>query len=78
MKLLVTGGAGYVGGVCATVLVERGHEVVVLDDLHWADPWSVDLLGALLRRPPPGQVLLALGEARRLEHPVARERERAE
>ena len=33
MKLLVTGGAGYVGGVCATVLVERGHEVVVLDDL---------------------------------------------
>ncbi|MEH6624041.1 MAG: UDP-glucose 4-epimerase GalE [Dietzia maris] len=33
MKLLVTGGAGYVGGVCATVLIERGHEVVVLDDL---------------------------------------------
>ena len=32
MKLLVTGGAGYVGGGCATVLVERGHEVVVLDD----------------------------------------------
>ena len=33
MKLLVTGGAGYVGGVCATVLTERGHEVVILDDL---------------------------------------------
>lgn len=33
MKLLVTGGAGYVGGVCATVLLERGHEVMVLDDL---------------------------------------------
>ena len=33
MKLLVTGGAGYVGGVCATVLLERGHEVVVVDDL---------------------------------------------
>jgi predicted ATPase len=26
--------------------------VLVLDDLHWADPASVDLLGALLRRPP--------------------------
>lgn len=33
MKLLVTGGAGYVGSVCATRLVETGHEVVVLDDL---------------------------------------------
>ncbi|MFE7722939.1 UDP-glucose 4-epimerase GalE [Nocardia rhizosphaerihabitans] len=33
MKLLVTGGAGYVGGVCAAVLLEEGHEVVVVDDL---------------------------------------------
>jgi UDP-glucose 4-epimerase len=33
MKLLVTGGAGYVGSVCATVLLEHGHEVVVVDDL---------------------------------------------
>ncbi|WP_328403551.1 UDP-glucose 4-epimerase GalE [Nocardia sp. NBC_00403] len=33
MKLLVTGGAGYVGGVCAQVLLEEGHEVVVVDDL---------------------------------------------
>ncbi|MGU3433359.1 UDP-glucose 4-epimerase GalE [Actinomycetes bacterium M1A6_2h] len=33
MKLVVTGGAGYVGGVCAAVLVERGHDVVVVDDL---------------------------------------------
>lgn len=33
MKLVVTGGAGYVGSVCATTLLEAGHEVVVLDDL---------------------------------------------
>jgi UDP-glucose 4-epimerase len=33
MKLLVTGGAGYVGGVCAQVLIEDGHEVFVVDDL---------------------------------------------
>ncbi|MGH3611085.1 MAG: UDP-glucose 4-epimerase GalE [Pseudonocardia sp.] len=33
MKLLVTGGAGYVGSVCAAHLVDAGHDVVVLDDL---------------------------------------------
>lgn len=33
MKLLVTGGAGYVGSVCAARLLEFGHEVVVVDDL---------------------------------------------
>lgn len=33
MKLLVTGGAGYVGSVCAQVLLEAGHDVTVLDNL---------------------------------------------
>jgi UDP-glucose 4-epimerase len=33
VRLLVTGGAGYVGSVCAAHLVEAGHDVVVLDDL---------------------------------------------
>jgi UDP-glucose 4-epimerase len=33
MRLLVTGGAGYVGSVCAARLVEAGHDVVVVDDL---------------------------------------------
>jgi DNA-binding NarL/FixJ family response regulator len=35
--------------------------VLVLDDLHWADSASIELLGALLRRPPAAAVLLALG-----------------
>jgi UDP-glucose 4-epimerase len=33
MKVLVTGGAGYIGSVVAAQLVEAGHETVVLDDL---------------------------------------------
>ncbi|MFF0307367.1 UDP-glucose 4-epimerase GalE [Streptosporangium sp. NPDC004379] len=33
MKLLVTGGAGYIGSVVAAQLVEAGHQVTVLDDL---------------------------------------------
>jgi len=33
VKLLVTGGAGYIGSVVTARLLEAGHEVVVLDDL---------------------------------------------
>ncbi len=32
MKLLVTGGAGYVGSVCSAVLLERGHDVTIIDN----------------------------------------------
>jgi DNA-binding CsgD family transcriptional regulator len=34
--------------------------VLLLDDFHWADPASTDLLSALLRRPPAAGVLIAL------------------
>ncbi|WP_312717963.1 UDP-glucose 4-epimerase GalE [Mobilicoccus sp.] len=33
MKLVVTGGAGYIGSVVTSQLLEAGHEVVVVDDL---------------------------------------------
>ena len=33
MRLLVTGGAGYIGGTVATILMQAGHEVTVLDNL---------------------------------------------
>src|SRR5262249_13790043 len=34
--------------------------VLVLDDVHWADSASVELLVALLRRPPAAAVLMAV------------------
>lgn len=33
MKILVTGGAGYIGSVTTEILIESGYEVVVFDDL---------------------------------------------
>jgi DNA-binding CsgD family transcriptional regulator/tetratricopeptide (TPR) repeat protein len=41
-------------------LSRRRPLVVILDNVHWADDGSVELLGYLLRRPPPGPVLLTL------------------
>jgi UDP-glucose 4-epimerase len=34
VKLLVTGGAGYIGSIVASQLLDRGHEVIVLDNLR--------------------------------------------
>jgi ATP/maltotriose-dependent transcriptional regulator MalT len=34
--------------------------VLILDDFHWADPASVELLGSLIRRPPDAGVMIAL------------------
>src|SRR5438874_7099406 len=33
LKILVTGGAGYVGSVCSAQLLQRGHAVTVVVDL---------------------------------------------
>jgi UDP-glucose 4-epimerase len=53
MKLLVTGGAGYIGSVVTAQLIEAGHEVVVLDDCSTghadAVPAGVPLVQATLR-----------------------------
>ena len=42
------------------LLAERKPLVLVLDDLHWADSASVELIGSLLRRGPDAPVLLAI------------------
>jgi UDP-glucose 4-epimerase len=41
VRLLVTGGAGYIGGVVALHLVRAGHDVTVLDDLSTGHADSV-------------------------------------
>jgi UDP-glucose 4-epimerase len=41
MKLLVTGGAGYIGSVMTALLLESGHEVTVFDNLTRGHVWAV-------------------------------------
>jgi len=48
MRVLVTGGAGYIGSVVAAQLVAAGHEVTVLDDLSTGHADAV----------PPGAVFV--------------------
>jgi DNA-binding CsgD family transcriptional regulator/tetratricopeptide (TPR) repeat protein len=42
------------------LLAESDGLVLVLDDVHWADESSVELLDHLLRHPPRGRVVLAV------------------
>src|SRR5215217_2413748 len=41
MRVLVTGGAGYIGSHTAKVLASAGHEPVVLDNLSEGHRWAV-------------------------------------
>ena len=41
MKVLVTGGAGYIGSHTTLCLLEEGHDVVVLDNLMNSNPESL-------------------------------------
>jgi UDP-glucose 4-epimerase len=41
MRILVTGGAGYIGSVVTAQLLAAGHEVVVVDDLSTGHPDAV-------------------------------------
>ncbi|MDY0109003.1 MAG: UDP-glucose 4-epimerase GalE [Candidatus Krumholzibacteria bacterium] len=65
MRILVTGGAGYIGSVTAALLIEQQHDVEILDDLstghrvavppgailHVGSLLDADLLGRIFARP---------------------------
>ncbi len=42
MKILVTGGAGYIGSHMTKVLLDKGHEVVVADNLERGFQEAID------------------------------------
>lgn len=47
MKILVTGGAGYIGSHIVKALGEKGHDVVVYDNLSFGNKWAL-LSGRLI------------------------------
>ncbi len=48
MKVLVTGGAGYIGSHIVRTLGENGHDIVVYDNLSYGYEWAV-LYGSLIK-----------------------------
>jgi nucleoside-diphosphate-sugar epimerase len=59
MRVLITGGSGYIGSVLVPKLLDRGHEVRVVDRMFWGLPHyagqpGVELVNADVRRLPEG------------------------
>ena len=73
MKVLLTGGAGYIGSHTAVVLLEAGHEVVVVDSLVNASPESLVRVGELTGREAP-LVVADIGDQAAMEQ-LLRERQ---
>jgi UDP-glucose 4-epimerase len=62
MKLLVTGGAGYIGSVVAAQLLAAGHDVLVLDDLSTGHPDAVPRGAAFIQGTVRDRAAAALQE----------------
>jgi UDP-glucose 4-epimerase len=62
LKLLVTGGAGYIGGVVAAKLIAAGHQVTVLDDLSTGHADAVPAEAAFLHGTLRDDAKAALGD----------------
>ena len=48
MKIFITGGAGYIGSHIVKLLGEKGHDILVYDNLSTGHDWAV-LFGKLVQ-----------------------------
>jgi len=58
MKILVTGGAGYIGSITASRLLERGDDLIIIDNLSNSSLRNIDSL----RKQNPSKVKFIRGE----------------
>jgi UDP-glucose 4-epimerase len=66
MTVLVTGGAGYIGGHMVLALLDAGEKVVVLDDLSTGFRWAV--------RPPATLIVGDVGDVGLVDRIIAKHR----
>ncbi len=62
MKILVTGGAGYVGSVCSAVLMEAGHDVTIIDNFSTGNREAIPAGARLVEGDVKDQAGVVLGE----------------
>jgi len=65
MKILVVGGAGYIGSICAEVLLDQKHDIAIFDNLseghrHAVDPRAEFIEGDLADREATADALARL------------------
>ena len=51
MKVLVTGGTGFIGSHTCVELLAAGHEVVILDNLYNSERSVCDAITAIAKKP---------------------------
>src|SRR5437762_2511905 len=66
MRVFITGGAGYIGSVCAELLLDQGHEITIFDNLIEGHRHAVDSRANFIRGEldDRAQVELALSSMR--------------
>ncbi|MFT4201413.1 UDP-glucose 4-epimerase GalE [Gordonia sp. (in: high G+C Gram-positive bacteria)] len=53
MRVLLTGGAGYIGAHTAVELIEAGHEAVIFDDFSCSSPVAIERINEITGRVVP-------------------------
>lgn len=51
MKVLITGGAGYIGSHTAVELLDSGYEIIIIDNFFNSDPQVIQLIQRLAGKP---------------------------